>query len=83
MSGLTSIDWFEIWIIGMVVIFIYYNISKSISDNRRRDYEVVFGINEVMNILSKGIMSEKHRDKTNKIIDDLIELKKQLSKESQ
>jgi hypothetical protein len=82
MSELTLMDWFSIWVIGLVVIFISNNIVKSIANNRRKDYEVVLGINEVMNILAKGIISEKYRDETNKIIDDLIELKKQLSKDS-
>jgi len=79
---LTNMDWFFIWLCGFGIIFLASKINKVITDNRRRDYEVVLGINEVMNILAKGIMSEKHRSKTNEIIDDLINLKKQLNEES-
>ncbi len=58
---LTNMDWFIIWIIGLVGY-----INKTIDISRRKDFEVVLGVNEVINILAKGIMSDKYREKTNR-----------------
>jgi len=62
-------------IVGMTIVF------KLIDINRQKDFEVVLSINEVMNVLARGILSKNYKKETNKILDDLIELKELLNKE--